>query len=94
MAEMEPYSVKKTIGGVEYTAQFNGLRFAVRCMDECGAGEDANMEKFMQYVLDHVIVEPAGLGLDSFEDIDTLTEVVSFGREVMHGRFRKEKKRR
>ena len=89
MAEMTPYPVRKEIGGVEYTAQFNGMRFAIRCVDECGEGEKVNMEKFMQFILSQVIVEPSGLSLDDFEDIETLSEVVRFGREVMQGRFRK-----
>ena len=93
MSDCTPYPVKRVIDGQEYTAQFNGMRTAIRCLDGCAEGEGVNLERYMQYVLSHVIVEPPGLTIDDFEDIDTLSEVVQFGREVMHGRFRSGKKK-
>lgn len=89
MGAEKPYVVRREIAGREYAAQFNGLRAAVRCMDDCAAGDGVNLEKYMQYVLEHVIVEPNGLSMDDFADMETLSEVVRFGREVMQGRFRK-----
>ncbi len=91
MADVKPYTVEREIAGVQYVAQFCGLREAIRCMDDCAAGDGVNMEKFMAYILQHIIVQPSDLSMDDFDDMDTLSEVVRFGREVMQGRFRKER---
>ncbi len=92
MSNLKPYTVEHEIAGERYVAQFCGLREAIRCMDECASGDGVNMEKFMGYILQHIIVRPSGLSMDDFDDMDTLSEVVRFGREVMQGRFRTEQK--
>ena len=85
------YLVKKEINGIEYTAQFNGIAAAVEALDDWRKdNENISISKMSKYVLDHVIVEPKGLTMDSFETLDELTEVVNFGRDVSQGKFREE----
>ncbi len=61
------YTVKKTIGGVEYTAQFNGIAEALRAVDESyiDGTENTSVEKLYKYLFDCVIVSPK-LSLDDF----------------------------
>lgn len=91
MAENKFYTRTKTIDGVEYTAQYQGLRAAIRLVDEAHLGTDSqSIEKMNTYVLKNCIVKPAGLTIESFNDMETLSEVVSFGIEVAQGNFRHE----
>lgn len=90
MEKSKFYTVDKEIGGVKYKAQFSGLSCAMRAIDTTYI-EGTNttcMEDFASYILENVIVEPAGLTIDDFETMDELNEVVKFGREVMQGKFR------
>lgn len=82
--------VEKEIDGVVYKAQFNGMREALEAVDSCTIGEKVSSLKLVDYLLENVIVEPKGLNVDDFEDIEQLNRVVEFGREVMYGRFPKE----
>lgn len=86
------YQVKKTIKGTEYTAQFRGISAALDAIDRSYIDGTSNtsMRKLAAYLLEHVIVEPSGLTVDSFESMDEFNEVISFAREVMQGDFRKE----
>lgn len=84
---------KKTIAGTEYTAQFYGLRTAMKAHKACR--DDINprlqdSEKLADYVLTNVIVDPPGLSIESFDDFDILNEVVSFGTSVLNNKFRPE----
>lgn len=81
--------IKKTINGVEYTAQFNGLAPALKAIDECYVDGTSNISsyKLTKYILENVIIDPK-MQIDDFEDADVMNEVVSFGREVMQGTFR------
>ena len=81
----------KEIAGVEYKAQFNGLRAALGAADSCYVGDSGNISslKLMDYLFENVVVEPKGLSVDDFDDMDILNRVVEFAREVMYGRFRK-----
>ena len=87
------YKVTKTIGGVEYIAQFSGLAAAVRTPDQCQSDEGRGIsnEKYVKHILDNFIVSPSGLTIEDFDDIDTLNAVVKFGREVSQGKFRDKK---
>lgn len=90
MANNKFYQAKKTINGVEYTAQFNGLSSALKAMDETyidGTGNHSQV-KLAKYILENIIVEPNGLGVDDFADMEELNDVIAFGREVMMGKFR------
>ena len=84
------YTVNKTIGGKEYTAQFNGISAYYEAVDSMYIDGSQNMSsaKMAKYVLENVIVVPKGLTLDEFDDINEANEVISFGREVMEGKFR------
>lgn len=86
------YTVKKVIGGVEYTAQFNGLSYALKTIDESYINNSSNlsMEKLNETILENVIVEPK-LTIDDFDDMDKLNKVVEFGQQVMQGKFRNQK---
>lgn len=87
------YTREKVIDGVKYVAQFNGISSALRAIDECHIDNDSSnvsIVKLAKYVFENVIVEPSGLTADSFDDIDTLNEVVKFGMAVSQGKFRNE----
>lgn len=84
------YTRQKTINGKTYTAQFNGLSMAMRAVDETyvDGSENTSVLKMSNFILQNVIVEPKGLSVDDFEDMDELNEVIAFGRDVMQGKFR------
>ena len=87
------YTVKKTIGGKEYVAQFNGISAALDAVDQSyiDGTNTTSVKKITKYILDNVIVEPKNLTTDDFESMDDLNEVITFGREVMQGDFRNKK---
>lgn len=84
------YTRTKEIAGKSYTAQFNGMSSALEAIDGCYIDGSSNISvyKLSKYVLSNVIVEPKGLTPDDFDDVDTLNEVVAWGRDVMQGKFR------
>ena len=84
------YSVTKEIKGVKYTAQFNGLSCALRAVDSSyiEGTNNTSIETLAKYIFENVIVEPKGLSIDDFDNLDDFNEVVGFGREVMQGKFR------
>lgn len=94
MSNLKFKQYQKEINGIIYTAQFNGLSQSLDMVDQATISIDGvitqSSKKLTQYVLDHVIVEPKGLKIDDFEDIDTLNAVVEFGNDVMQGKFRDE----
>jgi hypothetical protein len=90
MAKNKFYTVDKEINGVKYVAQFNGLSCALRAVDSSyiEGTNNTSIESLAQYIFNNVIVEPKGLTIDDFDDLDEFNEVVGFGREVMQGKFR------
>ncbi len=84
------YSVKKTINGTEYTAQFNGISAALSAVDNSyiDGSNNTSVAKLSKYLFENVIVEPKGLTADDFDSMDEFNEVVTFAREVMQGNFR------
>ena len=90
----QPYTVEKEINGVKYTAQFNGVREGARAIDNSYIEGTSNisLEKIGDYVLKHVIVDPANLDMDDFESMDDFKEVVEWGQKVMQGKFRDKNK--
>lgn len=84
------YTVEKEINGTVYKAQFSGLSCALNSVDSSYIDGSNNLStlKMSNYVLKNIIVEPQGLDVDSFDDIEELNEVVAFGKEVMQGKFR------
>lgn len=90
MEKKKFYSVEKEINGTKYTAQFNGMSCALRAADQCyiNGSENTSAEKFAMYIFENVIVEPKGLDIDDFDNIEELQAVVAFGRDVMQGKFR------
>ena len=91
MANM--YTVKKTINGREYTAQFNGISAALEAVDNSYIEGTSNtsLKKMARYLFENVIVSPSNLSIDDFEDMEEFNEVISFAREVMQGNFREKK---
>ena len=87
------YQVKKTINGVEYTAQFNGISAALKAVDDSyiEGSNNTSVYKLSEYLFKNVIVNPTGLTADDFDNMDDFNEVVTFAREVMQGNFRAEK---
>ncbi len=83
--------VKRTINGTEYTAQFNGMSSRYKAIDEAAKFVDDNqgvsMFKMAEYLLKNVLVEPK-MGIDDFEDAETLDEVIQFLSSVNNGTFR------
>ena len=85
------YQVKKTIHGVKYTAQFNGMGTALDAMDNWYNDEGTNMsvKKITDYVLANVIVDPK-VKVDDFKKYSELQDVVAWGRKVMQGEIQPE----
>ncbi len=85
----ECYTRQKTIGEVQYTAQYSGLSLAARLMDECYLpnGTQYSFEKAANFILKNAIVDPPGLSLADFDDMDTLCAVMEFGGDVLRGKF-------
>lgn len=84
------YTKEKEINGTKYVAQFNGLSFALRAVDEnyIEGTTIVSTAGLAQYLLDKVIVEPKGLQVDDFDTMEELNEVTEFARDVMQGKFR------
>lgn len=84
------YQVEKEINGVKYVAQHNGLTAALEAVDNSYIDNSPNtsLVKINNYILKNVIVEPHGLKIDDFADIDALNEVIAFGRGVMQGEIK------
>ena len=87
------YTVKKTINGTEYTAQFSGISTALKAVDESYIDGSSNNStiKLAEYLFENVIVEPKGLEIDDFESMEEFNEVVAFANKVMKGEFREKK---
>lgn len=90
MANNKFYTVEKEINGNKYVAQFNGLSCALRAVDQSyiEGSNNTSIEALSRYIFDNVIVEPKGLSIDDFDSMEEFNEVVTFGREVMQGKFR------
>lgn len=87
------YTVTKRIGDVEYTAQFSGISTALRAVDQSyieGTNNTSTI-KLAEYLFENILVEPKGLTIDDFDDMNVFNEVVTFCREVMSGEFRDQK---
>lgn len=84
------YTVEKKINGKNYKAQFSGLSVALKAVDESyiDGSNNTSLEKMAQYLFDNVVVEPKGLTVDSFDNMDEFNAVVSFAREVMQGELK------
>ena len=84
------YTREKTVDGVKYVAQFNGLSENFRAIDNCyiANSQNTSLEKLNTYILENVIVEPKGLTIDDFDNLETFNEVINFGHQVMQGKFR------
>lgn len=82
----KPYTVKREIGGVEYTFQFNGLSAWLQALDDCYVDGSSNVSayKLNKYLLENVVVNPK-MEIDDFDSSDALSEVVTFARKVAQG---------
>ena len=61
------YTAKKTINGIEYTAQFGGISAALQAVDNSyiDGTQNTSLEKLSKYLFENVIVEPK-LSLSDF----------------------------
>ena len=86
------YTVRKEINGKEYVAQFAGLSVAAKMVDETyiDGSSNTSIEKLADYVFRYGIVEPKNLSIDDFDSMEEFNAVVTFGREVLQGKFRNE----
>lgn len=85
------YKVTKEINGKKYTAQFVGASTAYDALDASATDNGSRSErKYAEYILEHVIVEPAKLGIDDFDDFAEASQVTAFGAEVMQGKLKPE----
>ena len=84
------YTVEKEINGKTYKAQFAGISTALRAVDSSyiEGTNNTSTEKLAEYLFKYIIIEPKGLSIDDFEDMQTFNEVITFAREVMSGDFR------
>lgn len=91
MANKKFYQVEKEINGVKYTAQFSGLSAWLRCTDAAkqdNGSDDPSNIRIYEKVLEAGLVEPKGLTVDDFDDMDNLDAVFKFVSNVMKGKFR------
>lgn len=86
MAEI--YVKEKVINGKTYKAQFNGLGTALEAIDNSYVNNRLSIAKISKYIFENVIVDPNNLTADSFDTMEELNDVVSFGMAVMQGKFR------
>lgn len=86
------YTVEKTINGVTYKAQFNGLSAALKAFDDSyiDGSSNTSLEKLTEYLFENVIVEPKGLTADDFASMEELNKVSAFARDVMQGKIKPE----
>ena len=84
------YTVEREINGTKYVAQFSGLSTALKAVDQTyiDGTNNTSTEKLAAYLFKYILVEPAGITIDDFDDMETFNEVVTFCREVMQGNFR------
>lgn len=91
MANKKFYQRTKEINGVKYTAQFSGLSAWLRCADEAKKdddGDESSTIRIYNRVFEAGLVEPKGLTVDDFEDMEVLDKVFGFVSNVMKGKFR------
>lgn len=76
---------EKIINGTKYVAKFNGVKAALRAIDNCyiDGTSATSIKKLREYLFENVITVPEKLEVDSFETAEELDEVTTFAREAM-----------
>lgn len=93
---MEKFNqVKKTINGVEYVAQYNGVLAAMDAADNTyiDGTDTTSIKKMTKYLLENVLVSPkiTADNIDEhFKNIEELNNVIKFLSEVNNGTFQEE----
>ena len=82
MANTKFYTVEKEINGTKYVAQFSGISAALRAVDQSyiEGTNTTSTEKLAEYLFKYILVEPAGMTIDDFEDF--LQELTFFIRQM------------
>jgi hypothetical protein len=80
---MEQKKVK--VNGVEYTLQKMPAREWIRLRKRCTKNGNFDEEKFMDEILEHIVVDPK-VKLDDFEEYADLEEVVAEAVNFQSGR--------
>ena len=90
----KPYQKETTICGKKYVAQCNGLSAGLEALDDSYVDGTSNisMKKLGKYILENVIVEPANLTIDDFEDMDEFREGSQGAQQGRLGKFRNKNK--
>lgn len=90
--QVETKIFEKEIAGTKYKAQYYGLRTAMRAYKACREDNSTRQdsEKFADYILSNVIVEPSGLTIEDFDSFEELNAVVAFGSAVLNNNFRED----
>lgn len=78
---------EKIINGKKYVAQFKGIQFALKAIDNSyvDGTNNTSIEKLSKILLDKIIVEPEKLSIDDFETMEEFNEVIAFARDTMQG---------
>ena len=78
---------EKTINGVKYVAKFDGALTALKSTDNCRADGTKNLSplKLAKFLFENIIVEPANLDVDDFDNMEDVNEIITFASEVMQG---------
>lgn len=77
---------KVTVGETEYTLQRIPAREWIRLRQGCTKNGNWNEEKFIDEVLEHIVVEPRKKISDFDENYGELEEVVAEAVNFQHGR--------
>lgn len=87
---VKPYTVEKEVMGKKYTFQFNGISAALRALDNSyiQGTNNTSVEKLATYLFQNVVVQPKGLAIDDFDNMEEFNAVIGVAREVMTGDFR------
>lgn len=93
---MEKYNqVKKTINGVEYVAQYNGIMAVQDAVDSTyiDGTNNTSAKKMTKYLLENVLVSPkiTEENIDEhFKNVNEINDVMAFLSEVHAGTFQEE----
>ena len=78
--------ITKTINGVEYIAQWNGILRSEMLLNKCVVNGNISVYRLADVVFSQVIISPK-VSVDDFENRDEFYAVLDFGVSVLHGDF-------
>ena len=81
---------KFKIEETEYTLQKLPVMEALKLRDRCKNGADMDSVKFYTELLEHVVISPKNLSLNSFDDVSDVEELM---KEVIKFQYGKREKK-